>query len=56
MAKASALVEWFKSEFLTPRRLLFNILWYGSHLGVFAYGWYSQVGHLSITTERLYRT
>jgi len=35
--------SWFHREFLTPRRLLFNILFYGSHLGLFAYGWYSQL-------------
>lgn len=35
-------VSWFKSEFLTLRRLIFNILFYGSHFGLFAYGWYSQ--------------
>lgn len=38
----SAFMTWFRAEFLTPRRLLFNVLWYGSHLAVFAYGWYSQ--------------
>jgi NADPH oxidase len=40
--------SWFKREFLTPRRLLFNVLFYGLHLGIFAYGWYSQ-----ITNQRL---
>jgi len=34
--------SWFHREFLTPRRLVFNILFYGAHLGLFAYGWYSQ--------------
>lgn len=34
--------SWFHREFLTPRRLVFNILFYGIHLGLFAYGWYSQ--------------
>lgn len=38
----SAFMTWFRTEFLTPRRLLFNFLWYGSHLAVFGYGWYSQ--------------
>ncbi|KAG8959858.1 hypothetical protein FRC03_007402 [Tulasnella sp. 419] len=42
MANESSLRSWFRSEFLTPRRLLFNVLWYGSHLAVFGYGWYSQ--------------
>lgn len=39
----SAFMTWFRAEFLTPRRLLFNFLWYGTHLAVFGYGWYSQV-------------
>ncbi|KLO13975.1 NADPH oxidase [Schizopora paradoxa] len=34
--------SWFHKEFLTPRRLLFNILFYGSHIFFFAYGWHSQ--------------
>ncbi|KDQ20483.1 hypothetical protein BOTBODRAFT_151196 [Botryobasidium botryosum FD-172 SS1] len=34
--------SWFKREILTPRRLAFNVLFYGSHLALFAYGWYSQ--------------
>jgi NADPH oxidase len=34
--------SWFRREFLNRRRLLFNILFYGSHLALFAYGWYSQ--------------
>lgn len=37
-----SLKEWVKSEFLTPRRLAFNVIWYGMHIGVFAYGWHSQ--------------
>lgn len=35
--------SWFRREFLTPRRLVFNVLFYGLHLFFFAYGWYSQV-------------
>lgn len=35
--------SWFQREFLTPKRLAFNVLFYGSHLAFFAYGWYSQV-------------
>ncbi|KAJ3503487.1 hypothetical protein NLJ89_g8409 [Agrocybe chaxingu] len=31
---------WVQREF-QPRRLLFNVLFYGSHLFLFAYGWYS---------------
>ena len=34
---------WFQREFLVKRRLAFNILFYGTHLALFAYGWYSQV-------------
>lgn len=34
--------SWLQREILAPRRLIFNVLWYGTHLGVFAYGWYSQ--------------
>ncbi|KAF8202852.1 NADPH oxidase isoform 1 [Pholiota molesta] len=34
--------SWFHREFLTPRRLVFNILFYGTHFGLFAYGWHSQ--------------
>lgn len=35
--------SWFRKEFLTPRRLAFNVIWYGLQLFMFAYGWYSQV-------------
>ncbi|KXN83852.1 Superoxide-generating NADPH oxidase heavy chain subunit A [Leucoagaricus sp. SymC.cos] len=34
--------SWFHREFLTGRRLAFNVLFYGSHLFWFAYGWWSQ--------------
>lgn len=34
--------SWFKREFLTPRRLAFNVIFYGLHIFFFAYGWYSQ--------------
>ncbi|XP_006454677.1 hypothetical protein AGABI2DRAFT_189922 [Agaricus bisporus var. bisporus H97] len=34
--------SWFHREFLTPRRLAFNVFFYGTHLAIFAYGWYSQ--------------
>ncbi|KZP00841.1 NADPH oxidase [Calocera viscosa TUFC12733] len=33
---------WVKREFLTLRRAIFNFLWYGTQLFVFAYGWWSQ--------------
>jgi len=35
--------SWFHREFLVARRLIFNIIFYGIHLALFAYGWYSQV-------------
>jgi NADPH oxidase len=41
----SAIAHWFKAEFLHPRRLAFNIFWYGSQLGIFGYGWYSQASN-----------
>lgn len=34
--------SWFRREFLTPRRLAFNVVFYGLHFAFFAYGWYSQ--------------
>jgi len=36
--------SWFHRELLTPRRLAFNVLFYGAHFALFAYGWWSQVG------------
>jgi len=35
--------NWFRKEFLTPRRLAFNVIWYGIQLFLFGYGWYSQL-------------
>ena len=35
--------NWFQREFLTPRRLVFNVLFYGSQIFWFALGWYLQV-------------
>jgi len=34
--------NWFKREFLTPRKLAFNVIFYGLHFFFFGYGWYSQ--------------
>ncbi|KAJ7062049.1 NADPH oxidase isoform 1 [Mycena amicta] len=34
--------SWFAREFLAPRRLLFNVIFYGLHFFLFAYGWHSQ--------------
>ncbi|KAN0093404.1 Ferric reductase NAD binding domain containing protein [Tylopilus felleus] len=33
---------WFRREFLVPRRLLFNLFFYGSQFAFFALGWYLQ--------------
>jgi NADPH oxidase len=33
---------WVQRELLTPRKLAFNVFFYGTHLFFFAYGWYSQ--------------
>ena len=35
--------SWFHREFLQPRRLAFNVIFYGLQLFFFGYGWYSQV-------------
>jgi len=40
--------EWFRSEFLVPRRLAFNVIFYGAHLATFAYGWYSQATNIQL--------
>jgi NADPH oxidase len=42
--------SWLKREILTPRRLAFNVIWYGIHLFIFGYGWQSQVSH-SVASE-----
>jgi len=34
--------SWFHREFLVPKRLAFNVVFYGAQLGLFAYGWWSQ--------------
>ncbi|KIP11399.1 hypothetical protein PHLGIDRAFT_83405 [Phlebiopsis gigantea 11061_1 CR5-6] len=34
--------SWFHREFLNPRRLVFNILFYGLQFFFFGYGWHSQ--------------
>ena len=35
--------NWFQREFLQPRRLAFNVIFYGLHFFFFGYGWHSQV-------------
>ncbi|EIN14132.1 NADPH oxidase isoform 1 [Punctularia strigosozonata HHB-11173 SS5] len=34
--------SWFQREFLTGRRLAFNVVFYGIHFALFGYGWHSQ--------------
>ncbi|KAJ6575036.1 NADPH oxidase A [Mycena capillaripes] len=34
--------SWFHREFLAPRRLAFNVIFYGLHFFFFGYGWHSQ--------------
>lgn len=34
--------SWFQREFLTPRRLAFNVVWYGVQFFLFGYGWHTQ--------------
>lgn len=47
---------WFQREFLTPRRLVFNILFYGSQIFWFALGWYLQVRLNIISLRRVLLT
>jgi NADPH oxidase 1 len=35
--------SWFQREFLNPRRLVFNVIFYGIQSALFALGWYLQV-------------
>ena len=35
--------HWFQREFMVPRKLAFNVIFYSLHLFFFIYGWYSQV-------------
>lgn len=37
-----AAIDYVTREFANPRRIMFNIFWYGSQLGLFAYGWWAQ--------------
>ncbi|KAF8922650.1 NADPH oxidase [Mucidula mucida] len=34
--------SWFHREFLSAKRLAFNVFFYGTHLFLFGYGWHSQ--------------
>lgn len=40
--------NWFQREFTHPRRLLFNIIWYGAQIGLFAYGWWAQATNIKL--------
>ena len=51
--------SWFCREFVSPRRLAFNFVFYGLHCSLFAYGWWSQVSdyptqHLALLTKDQY--
>ncbi|WWC62059.1 uncharacterized protein I303_104648 [Kwoniella dejecticola CBS 10117] len=39
--KSEGLIEKLKEE-LSGRRLIWNVIWYGTHFFIFGYGWYSQ--------------
>lgn len=45
--------SWFRREFLTPRRLVFNVLFYGLQLSFFAYGWFAQVSRDCLSRSSL---
>ncbi|KAJ7760645.1 NADPH oxidase isoform 1 [Mycena maculata] len=36
------MLSWVKRELLTPRRLVFNVLFYGAHFALFSLGWFLQ--------------
>jgi len=40
--------SWFRREFLTPRRLAFNVIFYGLHFFFFGYGWYTQATNVRL--------
>ncbi|WVQ80783.1 hypothetical protein IAT38_002888 [Cryptococcus sp. DSM 104549] len=46
---ANAVVHRLKTE-LTGRRLIWNVIWYGVHGFLFAYGWYSQATNARLAT------
>lgn len=47
-------LAWFRREFLAPRRLVFNVLFYGIQLFLFALGWYLQVHCLPFSLSPAY--
>ena len=44
--------SWFRREFCTPKRLLFNVIFYGIQFFLFGYGWHSQVRPVVADTHR----
>ena len=44
-------LKYISREFQNSRRVLFNLFWYGSQLGIFAYGWHSQVIFASLPKD-----
>ncbi|KAH6917490.1 NADPH oxidase isoform 1 [Coprinopsis sp. MPI-PUGE-AT-0042] len=40
--------SWVQRELLSARRLAFNVLFYGSHFALFAYGWWSQATNMRL--------
>jgi NADPH oxidase len=40
--------NWFQREFMAPRRLAFNVIFYGLHFFFFGYGWHSQATNLKL--------
>ncbi|KAJ7148803.1 NADPH oxidase isoform 1 [Mycena crocata] len=45
--------SWFVREFLTARRLTFNVIFYGLHFFLFGYGWHSQATNLKLAALNL---
>jgi len=41
--------NWFRREFLTGRRLAFNVIFYGLHFFFFGYGWHSQATNAKLS-------
>ncbi|KAJ7125653.1 NADPH oxidase [Mycena crocata] len=41
--------SWFQREFMAPRRLAFNVIFYGLHFFFFGYGWHSQATNVKLS-------
>jgi NADPH oxidase len=48
MPPANAHPNWFQREFLTGKRLAFNVVFYGLHFFFFGYGWHSQAVNVKL--------